>query len=646
MNYEEASNCSALTEIGYGTAIIKPVSVGMFPYHYVKFDCVTGSDFLNQAQVTDSDQLSGFERLAEETDAIDLTRYLHTDIYKFVDAVGDMIDVHASDGTDFSNDHIIVCAPYGESEITFFDLRGEKSGYSILGIECGMDYGAAINSISDRIDRVTSSEGNITYFALKNGDQLRIDYDGDGLVGIVDIWSERTGVVKDWPGWQDNSANITAALDSDEPFISWDDAGISDHEIIFNDPAAEEKIRGLKNKWDGPVYLSELWNLTELDLTPVDENHKIQNIDFVQELRNLTVLNLNYNDITDISPVKHLTQLEGLFLNSNPVSDISVLASMPWIARLDLSGTRVEDYTPLKGMTGLKTLHLYDDFITNDTIDFVIDCIVDLPKLKKLNLGKNDFDDYSALARMKQIKTLSMWDSGLDDERLAELAFAISDLPKLKTLSLSNNHISDVSCLASLKHLKKLIINNNPVNDFSSLGEVSVETDTKDPYTEKYLAYARQLQEEAGETLYMAIVRSDDPILLITDRATKIEIYNETIAVDCDAYQYYKSQDKMVYIGKLKSGGTASPLRTKDKSVRFSRHHDAYTLTAKDGKAIVYAIHNANMDSDEYPPDKTKYTLKNDEWTEISSKTISKKKADKLHAKYIEGDNINFKEVE
>ena len=641
MTYEEASNCSALTEIGYGTAILKPAGGGMFPFHFVKFDYVKG----REAQTIESDQLTGYESEAEKSDVIDLALYLHTDIYKFKDAVGDMTDVHASDGTDFSNGSIIAGAPYDESEIIFFELRGDPTGYSILGIECGMDYNAAIDSINGRIDRLTSSEGNINYFALKDGNQLRVDYDGNGLVSNIDIWSDRTGTVNEWPGWRDSATSTVAGIDSNEPFISWTDAGIPDHEITFNDSAAEEKVRGLINKWDAPVYLSDLWDMTELDLTPTDENNKIRNIDFLQELRNLTVLNLNYNAITDISPVKYLTQLEGLFLNSNPVSDISVLSSMPWIARLDLSGTLIEDYTPLKGMEGLKTLHLYDNHITNDTIEYVIDCICRIPGLRKLNLGKNDFDDYSAFIWMGSIKTLSMWDSGLDDESLKELVRGILYLPNLQTLSLSNNNISDVSCLTSLYHLKKLIIYNNPVNDFSMLYDVTIKTDAKDIYTEEYLAFARKLQEEAGETRYMAIVKSEDPILLITDSAKKFDMYNETIAVDCDAYQYSMSKGKMVYIGRLKSGGTGSPLRSKDKSVRFYRHHDAYILTAEDGKAIVYAIHNANMESDKYSPDKTKYTLKNDEWTEISSKNISKEKAGKLHAKYIDGEIIDFKRV-
>ena len=211
MNYEDASNCGTLNEIGYGTAIIRPVVYGMFPFHFLKFDCVTGSE----TQTTDADQSSDSETQAEKSDVIDLALYLHTDIYKFKDAVGDMTDVHASDGTEFSNDSIIVGAPYVESEITFFDLRGDHTSYSILGIECGMDYDAAINSINDKIDRLTSSEGNITYFDLNNGNQLRVDNDENGLVSHIDIWSDRTGIVKEWPGWQDGAASTGAVIDSD-----------------------------------------------------------------------------------------------------------------------------------------------------------------------------------------------------------------------------------------------------------------------------------------------------------------------------------------------------------------------------------------------------------------------------------------------
>ena len=88
----------------------------------------------------------------------DLYNYLGTDLYRFVDMLGDMHDVGATDGTkEYSNGTIIASArPDSGDKINFFSLRA-KSDYCIKGIEPGMtmEEGEALLSdcvITDNLD--------------------------------------------------------------------------------------------------------------------------------------------------------------------------------------------------------------------------------------------------------------------------------------------------------------------------------------------------------------------------------------------------------------------------------------------------------------------------------------------------------------
>lgn len=89
------------------------------------------------------------DSVAEKTDVYN---YLGTDLFQFVDMIGDMHDVGATDGTkEYSNGTIIVSArPNSGDKINFFSLRG-KSDYCIKGIEPGMTMEDAASLLSDYV---------------------------------------------------------------------------------------------------------------------------------------------------------------------------------------------------------------------------------------------------------------------------------------------------------------------------------------------------------------------------------------------------------------------------------------------------------------------------------------------------------------
>ena len=257
-------------------------------------------------------------------------------------------------------------------------------------------------------------------------------------------------------------------------FIPWEEAGVKDHRIDFKDAGAEMKVRRIVDIPSHEIYLSDLWDLTEISLTPVDDLNKIKDISFVAELKNLTSIILNDNEITDLSPVAELPNLEGLFFNSNQVSDLGPLKGLENIHSIDMSNNPITDYSALGSLTGLESIHSFNNGITDAMLPGYIEQVKGLPNLEKLDLGSNPFSDYTALSQMTQITSLSLWHSDIDNQELVKLVSAIRNLPKLNSLSLKYNNISDVSPIAELTGLTRLVVTENPVSDVTPLAGLSL----------------------------------------------------------------------------------------------------------------------------------------------------------------------------
>lgn len=118
------------------------------------------------------------EPIYEKTD---LYNYLGTDLYQFIDMIGNMHDVGATDGTkEFSNGTIIVSArPNSGDEINFFSLRA-KSDYCIKGIEPGMTMEEAASLLSDFV--ITDDLDYYKRFVIDS--QYYISFGGEN--GVVD----------------------------------------------------------------------------------------------------------------------------------------------------------------------------------------------------------------------------------------------------------------------------------------------------------------------------------------------------------------------------------------------------------------------------------------------------------------------------
>ena len=161
-----------------------------------------------------------------------------------------------------------------------------------------------------------------------------------------------------------------------------------------------------------------------------------------EELAQLTRLEANNREISDLTGLEHAVNLERLYIDGNLVTDISPLAKLVNLRELQSYGNRISDVTPLTQLTKL---------------DFV-------------SLGGGQVSDLTAYAELKFVKRLWLGNNDISD------VSPLAGLTNLRELYLHENNISDVSPLAGLRQLEHLELQNNLISDFSPLERLAERT--------------------------------------------------------------------------------------------------------------------------------------------------------------------------
>jgi internalin A len=85
----------------------------------------------------------------------------------------------------------------------------------------------------------------------------------------------------------------------------------------------------------------------------------------------LTVLQLHFNSIENVSPLATLVLLEQLDLSYNSFGDVDPLAALVRLTDLQLHFNSIEDVSPLASLVKMQTLTLYNNAITTGVADLV-----------------------------------------------------------------------------------------------------------------------------------------------------------------------------------------------------------------------------------------------------------------------------------
>lgn len=217
----------------------------------------------------------------------------------------------------------------------------------------------------------------------------------------------------------------------------------------FSDINLEVYVRKLIKKEDGDIFLSDTYNIKELNFL----SWPLIDIRGIENMPNVESLNLYYSRITNITYLKYLNNLKELNLSwIDSLSELRSISELKHLEKLTVSySPRINDFSIIRFIKSLK----YLDFSENRLN--IADYIKELLHLETLILSKNNLSSIDLKENIK-IKYLD-----LSANKISKISF-LSNLTELEYLDLSVNSIEDISSLNNLSKLKKLDLRGNNLN--------------------------------------------------------------------------------------------------------------------------------------------------------------------------------------
>jgi hypothetical protein len=235
----------------------------------------------------------------------------------------------------------------------------------------------------------------------------------------------------------------------------------NDQPIPVPDAALQKAIRDALGKATGDLTCLDMALLTELDNTVATEKG-ISSLEGLQYAINLRDAQLGENAITSATPLKDLKKLEWLNLNNNQISDLTSFQNLTSLRGLFLSGTSnpYTDITPIAGLTQLEQL----DIGGHDLGD--IDFLADFSKLTRLWTWNNNL----TVADLAVLNGKAITWLNIDGNDITSLSF-VSNFPNLESLEVRRLGLSDITPLRTLTELFELGLEENNIADITPLVE-------------------------------------------------------------------------------------------------------------------------------------------------------------------------------
>ena len=222
-------------------------------------------------------------------------------------------------------------------------------------------------------------------------------------------------------------------------------------------------------------------------------------LELLAQCTNLRVLILDYQQITDLSPLADLP-LEYLSLTGNQISDLSPLVGQTELRVLDLAENPVRSVEVLAGLTALQEVTLEATGITSvETFEgsgiqflnvrgtWVTDFspLESCPSLSRLVVGELPSGAVETLAGLTGLVELRLYSTQEVDlshfagfQKLQDLDLygctllhseTLTHLPSLRLLNLGETGVNDLSFLTEMPAMTDVDLRNNPLTDLTPL---------------------------------------------------------------------------------------------------------------------------------------------------------------------------------
>jgi len=203
---------------------------------------------------------------------------------------------------------------------------------------------------------------------------------------ITESAAEKAGLFSDTgsPNGENGTAGTGTKDSEDKTLAKFDDLGL------------EQLVRGTLKKPEGPLYRSELASITSLKSQNLP-HQRINSLKGIEQLHNLTELELQDNLIADLAPLTTLKKLKSLNLMRNRIEDMSPLKSLSKLEHIDLSDNFIQRLDELAKLSELTSIIAWKNGITS------IDSLKGLTKLSFLNIEDNAISDIQVIQQMPKL---------------------------------------------------------------------------------------------------------------------------------------------------------------------------------------------------------------------------------------------------
>ena len=186
--------------------------------------------------------------------------------------------------------------------------------------------------------------------------------------------------------------------------------------------------------------------LTDADILPL------------AEMTSLKKLQLDGNQLTDLSPLADLIQLEVLHLGGDArgnesLQDLSPLAGLTHLKELYLPASSLSDLSPLANLTGLECLALREgEAHTSGVTD--LSPLAGLTQMRDLYLMASSLDSLEFLSGMTQMESLRIHVTGKSSVQDLSPLSSLTSLKRLELPATTGDGCIDISPIASLTSLE------------------------------------------------------------------------------------------------------------------------------------------------------------------------------------------------
>ena len=250
--------------------------------------------------------------------------------------------------------------------------------------------------------------------------------------------------------------------------------------IVFEDPDVEFVLRGYLHKPSGALHPADV---VGLEFFGVSGAKSIRGVECLTDLQSLSLGELPFGSVTDLSPLASLIKLRELDVGRNPIASLEPLGKLPELETLFASSIPVElDLTPLSTAPKLATLYLQSDTVkdlkplgnvsTLRTLNFRSGRVVHPEGVSALT-QLEDFDatsvftDVAPLAALTQLRKLRI--SRKNIEHFGEL----KTLVNLRFLDISNTGVTSISPVSHMSELIELVAAGNHITQTEPLGALT-----------------------------------------------------------------------------------------------------------------------------------------------------------------------------